>query len=166
MTDKELRGIVLNRFYERRRENDQSFIVLTEDDFDEGINRNEAISICGQLAEKGLLSKWKQNMEGSGSTYGTGKISAFGVDVVEGSATPPIAIKIDRSKHITVSASQNVQVGNSNHMELTDVISELSHAIEKSNGSEKEKEEAKSLLKSFLSHPLVAAITGGLAGGV
>lgn len=166
MNDKELRGIVLKRFYERRRENDRSLIVLTENDFDETIGRNEVISICGQLAEKGLIDSWQKNMQGGGPQYGHGRISAFGVDVIEGSATSPMAITIDQSRHITVSASQNVQIGDSNSMELAYVFNQLSQAIEESNGSETEKREAQSRLKAFLSHPLVAAIVGGLTGGM
>lgn len=166
MTDRDLRGIVLKRFYERRRENERSLIVLTKDDFDENLSRNEIISICGQLAEKRLIDSWQQNMQGGGPQYGHGRISAFGIDVIEGSATPPIAITIDQSRNVTVSGSQNVQIGDSNSMDLAYVFNQLSQAIEESNGSEEEKREAQSQLKEFLSHPLVAAIMGGLAGGM
>lgn len=166
MNDKELRGIVLWRFYERRRENDSSLIVLTADDFDDSVSRNEVISICGQLAEKGLIQKWQKNMQGSGPQYGRGRISAFGVDVIEGSASSPIAITIDQSRRISVSESNNVQIGDSNTMDLSNCVNQISQAIESSSGSEEEKREAKSRLKRLLSHPLVAAVVGGLTGGM
>jgi hypothetical protein len=45
-------------------------------------------------------------------------------------------------------------------------IGDLLAQIEASSASDPEKTEAKSRLKALLSHPLVAAIVGGLAGGI
>jgi hypothetical protein len=71
---------------------------------------------------------------------GWGKISAFGVDVIEGHAKPPISITLDQVQDFSVQ------------------IDKIVNAIEQSKASEHEKTEAKFLLKKFLEHPLVTSI--------
>lgn len=58
------------------------------------------------------------------------------------------------------------QIGNGNSMSFENVLNELSQAIENSNESPTEKEEAKSRLKRLLEHPLVASIIGGAVSGL
>lgn len=47
---------------------------------------------------------------------------------------------------------------------ITNTFNELIHKIETSTASETEKQEAKSLLNQFLSHPLVVSIIGSTLG--
>lgn len=45
-------------------------------------------------------------------------------------------------------------------------LAELEKRIEQSDASSEEKQAARSILKEFLAHPVVAAIIGGLSGGI
>ena len=101
-----------------------------------------------------------------GQLAGRGRISAAGVDVIEGSAKPPISITLDQSHHVSIQNSSNVQVGNSNVQEISNHIGKIITAIDHSNATESEKAEAKSLLKKFLEHPLVTSIAGGVASSM
>jgi hypothetical protein len=86
--------------------------------------------------------------------------------VVEGNVAAPISIVLDQSRHVAVHHSSNVQIGNENVQDVTIHFEKLLSAIDKSSASDKEKEEAKSLLKKFLEHPLVSSIAGGLASSL
>jgi len=165
MKDNEIRGILLKKYYEKRR--DGLFQWQTEDfegmvlgkDFDEV----DIFRACDQLADHGLI-EWHPVKAHGHSIHGTGKISAFGVDVVEGHSTPPISINFDSS--ISVHGSSNVQIGNSNIQDVSLEIQKLIIAIDNANGTEAEKTEAKSLLKQLLEHPLLVSIVGGLASTI
>ena len=67
-------------------------------------------------------------------------------------------------QNINFHGSQNVQIGNHNIQNITNAFNELIQKIESSTASETEKQEAKSLLNQFLSHPLVVSIIGSTLG--
>ncbi len=148
---------------DRRSENSSSFIVLTEADFQGRFSFKELQRICQQLDEKTLIDKWRLSMRGVGPEVGRGRITAYGIDVVEGTAEPPLSVVLDQSSHISVTSSQNVQIGNHNVQRFNGYMKQIIQAIDNYPGGEKQKAEAKSLLKKFLEHPLVTAIVGGLA---
>jgi hypothetical protein len=106
------------------------------------------------LGQHGLL-EWTPIKSDFGLINGMGQISASGVDVVEGAKTPPIAIQF---QNITVSGSSNVAIGDSNVQTVNIQIDKIVQAIDNSPGAAVEKEEAKSLLRKFLAHPLVSTI--------
>lgn len=58
------------------------------------------------------------------------------------------------------SANATVQIGDHNTQHITSAIQELAQKIDSSSASGVEKEEAKSLLQKFISHPLVTSIVG------
>ncbi len=95
---------------------------------------------------------------------GQARITASGVDVIEGTATPPIAISIGDSQTINISNSSNVQVGDNNSQTIYNGVQAHIKAINESSGSQAEKKEAKSLLKKLLEHPLESAIARGAIG--
>jgi hypothetical protein len=70
------------------------------------------------------------------------------------------------SHNITIHGAQSVQIGDYNTQNIINSIQALNNQIESSTASEKEKEEAKSLLSKFLNHPLVTSILGAAAGAV
>jgi len=166
MTDNQLRGVVLQKYYNRRRE---GFFQWKTEDFQDVREEFDAVDlfrVCDQLGEHNLI-EWKSAQGPQGETIGGfGRISAFGVDVVEGHAKAPISITLDQSRHITVHSSSNVQIGNANVQDVSIEIEKVIAAINSSPASDSEKAEAKSLLKKFLEHPLVASIAGGLAGNL
>ena len=123
---------------------------------------SEVLRICDQLAEKLLIEFTAAKGRGGVTMHGAGKITAYGVDVIERQAPPPFAINLDLSHRVEVHGSSNVQVGNANVQTVIDVDRVVA-AIDHSTASEAEKAEAKSLLKKFLEHPLVSVIVGAAA---
>jgi hypothetical protein len=157
MKDSELRGLVLQWFYDQR---EQRFPILREDAFDGTYPYNTLQRICAQLAEQRLIASWHPTMTGSGPVIGHGSITADGTDVVEGTRASPISISFEGATMVTVRESQNVQIGNNNVQNITIQLKGLLNQIDNSSATLVEREEAKSLLKKFLDHPLVAAVGG------
>ncbi len=74
-------------------------------------------------------------------------------------ALPSESTKSSTTQHISITGG-NVQIGNHNRMEFHNSIHTVIEMIENSESSEDEKQQAKSLLKGFLEHPLVISIAG------
>jgi hypothetical protein len=157
MTDSELRGIVLKEFYEKRH----VLIDLQISDI-MAINPNESLTklanICKQLDEHGLV-KWQSMKSQFDVQGGIGRITARGVDVIEGTVSSPISITF-HDKRISVRSSSNVQVGNSNNQSISLQIDKLIAAVDHSRASDGEKAEAKSLLRAIAGNPLVQSVLG------
>jgi|ERR1700733_2316389 len=155
MSDSELRGIVLRKLYDSRR---QGMVPLPVELSSSVLTPDTVFEICRQLAEKGLI-RWKPIEGQGGGGYlrtGMAQITAFGIDVIEGNATSPISVSIDRS--VTISSSSNVQVGEGNFQNVRFSAEKIALAIDQANASVLEKEKAKSLLKSFLENPIISTI--------
>lgn len=161
MKDAELRAIALQRFYAERRRNSK---IWNESDVPAGVDPIDFFDVCGQLAQHDLID-WKPIMDMFTVKSGQGKITASGVDVVEGTVKSPIAITFDH-RSITITGSNNVQVGDNNSFSSLLNLEKITAAIENSQFSVAEKTEAKNLLTVFLKHPLVTSIAGGVAGGL
>src|ERR1700730_582054 len=162
MKDNEIRGIVLQRYYDKRR--DGEFQWSNEDVQDltrtAGFDHVDLFRACDQLAEHGLID-WDPIRHGTQTIAGAGKITAFGVDVIEGNTKPPISITLGHS--ISIQGSSNVEIGSHNIQDISVEIGKLVSAFDQSNARDEEKEEAKTLLKKFWEHPLVTSVAGGLA---
>jgi hypothetical protein len=99
MNDVELRGKLLKVFYDRRH-NAQGWVPTSEMEFsgEEMIDRQMIGTIGRQLAEVGLI-KWKPLVGAQeGFVVAMAQITALGVDVVEGSAQPPIGIALSPAR--------------------------------------------------------------------
>ena len=161
MKDKELRGVVLNKFYEKRG---NMLHVLTTSDFGREFSYSDLQRICEQLSEHELIASWKPGNTGAGEQVGVGKISANGVDVVEGDESPPLAINFHQDNSINISESKNVQLGSGNYIGAQTGVDEILKVLESSAASDADKKVAKSKLRQFLENPTVAAVIGSLAG--
>ncbi len=157
MKDTELRGIVLQKYYEKRR---GPMFTPKPEDFDEQISFEDILAISGQLGEHGLIT-WNPIRAVEGVQFGLGKISALGIDVVEGAATPAIKVEFVQNKSVTISGSSNVIVGDHNKQSVSHHINEIIRAIDTSQETPEQKAEAKGLLRKFIEHPLVTAVAGG-----
>lgn len=159
MKDNELRAVVLQKYYDLR---DRGYFqwceVEVEDDFP--IKSFDVLGrICDQLGEHDLI-EWHPLQDGAGKTVGGhGKITAFGVDVIEGTAKSPISITVDRRQTVSITGSNNI-VGNGNSLNVDSITA----AISGSNFSATEKAEAKSLWKKVCENKLLATVLGGVAG--
>lgn len=118
MRDDHARGLVLQSLYEIRHEKDH--LRVPEELAIPGMPMNDRATlkmlgnIAKQLAEKGLI-EFHPVIDPHYYT-GHASITAFGVDVVEGSSRPPIAIVIDQS--IEIHGSSQVQIGDG-HIQTT-----------------------------------------------
>lgn len=171
MKDSELRGFVLQEFYAKRRGGDlgirvQNFprleVPCMEDD--------DLLRISDQLGQYGLI-EWHDTDDGAGKLMaGVGKITAAGIDVIEGEQKAPLPIQIDHSHHI-----QNIQIegqhggiqvagAHSNQQQsIEQEIGKIISAIDGANVSEAAKQEAKGLLVKFLQSSAAGAILGPAA---
>lgn len=117
MKNNELRGIVLNKFYELRRMGPFEWTQFNDADcaahesFFVTVGPH-LLDISDQLGQLGLVD-WRPVRGQSGALDGgCGQISAFGIDVVEGVAQTPANVYFDQ--RISVISSPNAQIGNSN----------------------------------------------------
>jgi len=62
--------------------------------------------------------------------------------------------------------NSNVQVGDGNIQNIVNSIEQLVEEIDNSKSTPEQKEEAKGLLKTFISNPTVAAVLGGAVSGI
>lgn len=154
MKDSELRGIVLQKLYDFRVKR----IVRTGSVNFDPVPRSALGRILEQLRQHGLVD-WRPTVSSVGA--GNAKITAKGVDVIEGTTSSPIAISIDQSQHISFSNSNHNILGDRNAPVFDVKISELFDRIEKADVSEDAKIEAKNVMTRALEHPLVSAIVGG-----
>lgn len=162
MKDSDLRAIVLQSFYEERRHTAK---IWGRKDIPSGIEPVDFFDICGQLAQQNYID-WKPIKDIHTITGGRGKITASGVDVVEGNTRPLIAITFAQSRNVNVSNSHNVQIGDRNSLSNIINVEELNAAIARSDFSESDKAEAKSRLGKLLEHPLINSIVGGVVSGL
>src|SRR3954452_19021672 len=79
MNDNDLRGVVLQKYYEKRRE---GWIQWKAEDFqnvETDFTPTDLFSVCDQLGEHGLID-WKGLEDNGGVTIdGRGKITAYGI---------------------------------------------------------------------------------------
>ena len=164
MKDSELRGIILQEFYNHRRAGMRRW---TFHEFAGSVpfKKEDAIHICEQLAEHGLVEWESIQIEGL-QQIGAGKITARGVDVIEETVPAPISINFDNSHTVNVTSSKHVQVGSGNVQGVSIHIQQLRDAIENSAATPEAREEAKGALRKFLEHPAVSAILGSLASKI
>lgn len=164
MKDNEMRGMLLAKYYERRRE---QYIDLQPSDFADAMTEKDILCLSQQLYEHGLI-EWSSARGGSGELLaGRGHITAPGVDVVENEGIgAPIKITFDHSTHYSVHASAGVQIGNGNTQGDSINLEQLIKTIDQSSASTPEKQEVKSRLAAFLRHPLVETIVGKLVPSV
>ncbi|WP_439401227.1 hypothetical protein ACNJYA_30665 [Bradyrhizobium sp. DASA03068] len=154
MKDKDARGVVLRALYEVRHTQRHPGIPSDVPGLEQ-LEPAVLMNILRQLKEQGLIDFTP--LSGGDSFFGRGNISSYGVDVVEGESTPPIAITVDNS--VNVHASQNVMVGgSSNTQTVTMNVEKLLNAVDQAQASATEKAEAKSLLQKVFDNPLARKI--------
>jgi hypothetical protein len=161
MTDADLRGIILEKFYEFRHQ--KHFLGLSDIASIGCGDQTRIGNICDQLGQHGLI-EWRTLSSGHGLIDGNGRITANGVDVVEGTASAPITVTL-HDQRISVSSSSNVQIGNSNTQGVNLNIGKLIAAVDHSNASEAEKKEAKSLFERIAGNQLVQKILMAMFSG-
>ena len=108
MRDSELRGVILEALYNQRLKDlvnlDQELGALP-------VPHGATESILRQLVNKGLIERPVQPLNGLGNA----RITAYGIDVVQGTTRPPLSILLHQ--RITV---QDEQLGQGNIQNVSD----------------------------------------------
>ena len=108
MRDSELRGLILEALYNQRR---KDLVNLDQEVGELPLPHGGTESILRQLVKKGLVERPVQPLNGLGNA----RITAYGIDVVQGTTSPPVSILLHQ--RITV---QDVQVGEGNIQNISD----------------------------------------------
>jgi len=151
MPDAELRGLLLETYYRRRKER---LIGLMPCDFDGKVNQQEIQSIAGQLADHGLIH-WRANRGQGGVGSGMGTITAAGVDVVEGRVPAPLAMQLRQDPDRSSAAPSASMPAADSSPSVAVAIEQLLPAIEDCAASAADKGAATMLVHAFRQHPLV-----------
>ena len=101
MRDSELRGVILEALYNQHR---KDLVNLDQELGGLPVPHSATESILRQLVKKGLVERPIQSLNGLGNA----RITTYGIDVVEGTTSPPVSIVLHQR---TV---QDVQVGEGN----------------------------------------------------
>ncbi len=153
MTDSERRGLLLEKYYQRRKER---LIGLVPSDFDGKLDERDIQSTAGQLADHGLIH-WRPNRGHDGIGGGMGAITPAGVDVVDSKVAAPVDIhwSQDRGPQLPAETKPGVAAA----------IGLLQQAIEQSGASPAERQAAIALLQAFQQHPLLCSLLQADASG-
>lgn len=80
--------------------------------------------------------------------------------------TTAVQPAVPRHTTVNINHSSGIQVGDHNVVNIQNALNELVQRIETAQASPSEKAEAQNRLSSFLAHPLVCSVLGGIAGGL
>jgi len=164
MKDSFVRGCLLQLLYERRTEGFLSFGHVEQAvPPPGGISRRDWLRAVAQLSEYGLI-QWTplEDKSGMGVLSGFAKINDFGIQVIEAGVAPPIRISIDESWRTAFpqQGQAPIAVSTPPQQMITDALEKVITAINQADVSEKEKNEAKSLLRKLLSSKAAAKVLG------
>ena len=164
MKDSVVRGCLLQLLYERRSEDSIPFGQAEQAvPPPGGINRRDWLRAVAQLSEYHLID-WTplEDQSGMGLLSGFAKINDFGVKVLEGGVASPIRISIDESRRTTVRQDQQAPTapGTPQQQAITEALEKVITAINQADLAEKEKNEAKSLLRKLLRSKAAAKVLG------
>jgi hypothetical protein len=160
MKDSVVRGCLLQLLYERRSEGSLPFgqgeqAVRPPG----GINRRDWLRAVAQLLEYRLID-WTplEDKSGMGLLSGFARINERGVEVLEGRVEPPVSISIDKSRRTRVSKREQPSIAQ--QRAITEALEKVLTAIDQTDVSEQERNEAKSLLRKLLSGNAAAKVLG------
>ena len=108
MRDSELRGLILEALYNQRR---KDLVNLDQEVGGLPLPHGGTESILRQLVKKGLIERPVQPLNGLGNA----RITAYGIDVVQGTTSPPVSILLHQRTTV-----QDVQVGEGNMQSVSD----------------------------------------------
>jgi hypothetical protein len=164
MKDSVVRGCLLHLLYERQREGPIPFGHAEQAvPPPGGISRRDWLRAVAQLSEYRLID-WTplEDKSGMGLLSGFAKINDFGVKVLKAGVEPPIRISIDESRRTTVSRQEQASIATSTPQQqgITEALEKVITAINQADLSEKDKNEAKSLLGKLLGSKAAGNVLG------
>ena len=165
MKDSVVRGCLLQLLYERRTEGSIAFGHIEQGvPPPAGINRRDWLRAVAHLSEYRLID-WTplEDKSGMGLLSGFAKINDFGVRVLEAGVAPPIRIVIDESRRTTVPQQKQSSIAASTPQQqqmITDALEKVITAINEADVSERQKNEARSLLRKLVRSKAAASVLG------
>jgi hypothetical protein len=164
MKDSVVRGCLLQLLYERQREGPIPFGHAEQAvPPPGGISRRDWLRAVAQLSEYRLID-WTplEDKSGMGLLSGFAKINDFGVKVLKAGVEPPIRISIDESRRTSVPRQEQALIATSTPQQqaITEALEKMITAINQADVSEKEKNEAKSLLRKLLGSKAAGNVLG------
>jgi hypothetical protein len=146
MKTEELKGLVLQRLYDRKKSGDWIPATALYDIAPD--RQQEILNACEYLADEGLIS-WKPLHGNFGRVdFGMGKIKSKGIKTIDGDVPPPRGMVVN---HIHIANSTGIAIGDGNVMNVN--TGKIISKIDNSSATENEKNEAKSLLQKVLGNP-------------
>src|ERR1700730_8281972 len=116
MRDSELRGVILEALYNQHR---KDMVNLDQELGGLPVPHGSTESILRQLVKKGLVERPIQSLNGLGNA----RITAYGIDVAQGTTRPPLSILLHQ--RITVQDAQggkrNIQNFSETNLDLQNV---------------------------------------------
>ena len=164
MKDSVVRGCLLQLLYEHRSEGSIPFGRAEQAvPPPAGISRRDWLRAVAQLSEYRLID-WTplEDQSGMGLLSGFAKINDFGIKVLEAGVASPIRISIDESRRTTVPRQEQAPIATSTPQQqaITEALEKVITAINQADLAEKEKNEAKSLLRKLLRSKAAAKVLG------
>ena len=166
MKDSVVRGCLLQLLYERRSEGSIPFGQAEQAVRPPaGISPRDWLRAVAQLSEYRLID-WTplKDQSGMGLLSGFAKINDFGVKVLEADVASPIRISIDESRRTTVPRQEQAPIATSTPQQqqqaITEALEKVITAINQADLAEKEKNEAKSLLRKLLGSKAACSVLG------
>ena len=164
MKDSVVRGCLLQFLYDRRSEGSIPFGRIEQAvPPPGGISHRDWLRAVAQLSEYGLID-WSpvEDKSGMGLLSGFARINDFGVKVLETGAASPIQISIDERRRTTGPLQEHEASTTSGtpHQITTDALEKVITAINQADLSEKEKNAAKSLLRTLLGSKAAGNVLG------
>jgi hypothetical protein len=164
MKDSVVRGELLQFLYRHRDEGAIAFGRSKEAIAPPaGITRRDWLGAVAQLAEYGLID-WKptEDRSGRGLLEGFAGINESGIKIIETACEAPIPIAFDRDRQISAAEPQQLVTAATaaQQADLTEAMKKVIVAIEQAQVSEREKNEAKSLLRKLLVGRAAAKVLG------
>ncbi len=157
MRDDELGGAVLQRFYDYRHRG-----VLQLADVIAAASSAEpllVVRVSERLAHAGLI-EWKTSKSMT-AVGGIGRITALGVDVVEGHREPPIMLLL-RDRGVVGGAATAARTGSLPVATVPGRIDQALAAIDRTSSPPAEKAAAKTLIRQLAANALAWSALGTL----
>jgi hypothetical protein len=155
MRDSELRGLVLQKFYDQRHRGILQLPHIVSAYPSEPLL---VLNICDQLAQAGLI-EWKSSKSFS-AIGGIGKITGRGVDVIEGGHGAPIAVTLPAHGN-----RSNAQAASPDAQNIKIDADKAIAAIDRCDASDAEKSAAKSMIERLAANPCAWSALRSALGG-
>lgn len=140
-------GLVLHGFYRMRG---APYYTPRLGDFGHSVSFEDIFAACEDLARHGLL-EWMTIPGVSAASFGSGRITPLGVEVLEGRASCPLAL------HLPLSLGP-ASLGMGAMPDISRQLHDIADALEHCTGQEDDLAEARRRLARLVEHPLVAAM--------